>query len=451
MVNSSLNSAVNKVITESKLCKMYRFVAGNRLAECSKLNIDMLGSIKSEMIGANETLAISVLYDALVIATGEKGEEIPVCLESSMFLAKQVGCEPYTVSFSEMEGYVLSALGIELDVEKYEEEELEEGLENEDEIEDETEIEHSEDNEEIEEPQEENPTESKIASYYAQYTNGVVQELVKRYTSLFSSGYELVKPAGLLTRDGIVRVLGSSRSVKEDSVATSKMYEVFKSSLGFQEVEIRSIAGVANSIYSSYISGGKQVLYFPNKLLEFAYGLQASDGDNQESLNTYKKHASANSWGTYCGTVLYKAVKVLVTKSTVFFVSKISEQYDNNYKDMRVVDALGNFLNYLQACLSLCVLCVEYKTGEINGVHEVASFKVRICDPEKHILNRDLTPDILQEAFMGGVGKVPFSYAPRIEEDTCIVEYRHEFNPSTAQAPPLFAYKAFSSFKEQGI
>lgn len=451
MINNELNSAVSSAVSESKLCKMYRFVAGNRLAECSKLNIDMLEGIKSEMVGNNESLAVSVLYDALVIATGEKNEEIPVCLESSMFLAKQVGCEPYTVSFNEMEEYVLSALGIESSVEKCEgsKEEFEEEMGVEEVLKEEDEEEKEPQSQE--QKQEENPTESKIASYYAQYTNGVIQELVKRYTSLFSSGYELVKPAGLLTGDGIIRVSGSSRSIKEDSVATSKMYEVFKSSLGFQEVETRSIAGVANSIYSSYISGGKQVLYFPNKLLEFAYGLQASDGDNQESLNTYKKHASANSWGTYCNTVLYKAVKVLVTKSTVFFVSKISEQYDNNYKDMRVVDALGNFLNYLQACLSLCILCVEYKTGEINGVHEVASFKVRVCDPEKHILNRDLTPDILQEAFMGGVGKVPFSYAPRVEEDTCIVEYSHEFNHSMAQATPLFAYKALSSLKEQGV
>ena len=453
---SELNSKINSVVSSpAKFSKLVRFIAGEQLADCKKLEIDALGSVKSLMTGNNESLTEQVLLDALILATAESGDDLEVSLNNSKILSKTVNCSSCSVvDFEKVRNNVYSALEIEGYTEKSEYN-YEDAFEDpEDEVFEEITEEEEEIVEEEIEDEEKSSTDSKeledaISRYYAQYCNGVIQELLKRYSALFSSGYEVNKPAGILTKEGIVKVSGSSRTVVEDTVSTTKMYSVVSSNLEFSELDTRSIVGIANAIYSNYSQGNTKVLYFPNKMLEFAYGLCAPTGENQDSLNTYTKHSDANNWSKYRSNELEKAVKALVKRSTVGFIMNIME--DDDYRSKDITDRLGNFLIYLQACLSTCVLFTEYKTGNINGEHEVASFKLRICDPEGHLINKDLTPVLLQEAFMGGVGKVPFSYPPRVETDVCLVEYAHEFNHDMAQATPLFAYKALESLKEQGM
>lgn len=449
---NELNAKINSVISSpTKFSKMVRFVAGEHIAECKSLPIDALGDVRSLMTGTNEELTEQVILDALVLATSEEGDDLEVSMPNSKVLSKTIACNSCSVvDFEQVRSNVYSALEIEgyTEESKYPWDETgeytgeDEGEEVTEEVEEEIEVEEEEksSNKELEEA---------ISRYYAQYCNGVIQELLKRYTSLFASGYEVSKPAGILTKEGIVKVSGSSRTVVEDTVSTTKIYSVVKSNLEFEEVNTRSIVGIANAIYSNYTQGNTKILYFPNKMLEFAYGLCAPTGENQDSLNTYTKHSDANNWSKYRSNELEKAVRALVKRSTVGFIMNIMEGDD--YRSQNITNRLGNFLIYLQACLSMCVLFTEYKTGNINGEHEVASFKLRICDPEGHLIGRDLTPSILKEAFMGGVGKVPFSYPPRVEEDVCVVEYAHEFNHDMAQATPLFAYKALESLKEQGI
>ena len=464
---NELNSKVNSVVSSpTKFSKLVRFIAGEQLADCKRLELDALGDVKSLMTGDNETLTEQVILDALVLATAKSGDDIEVSLNNSKILSKTVNCNSCNLvdlekvranvySTLEMKGYIVKSgysnpedafedpeEGILEDAEASEEYENSPEESDDDAIED-------PDDEKVEVTRGNKELEEAISKYYAQYCNGVIQELLKRYTALFSSGYEVNKPAGILTNEGIVKVSGSKRVVVEDTVSTTKIYSLVKSSLEFEEVSTRSILGIANAIYSNYTQGSTKILYFPNKMLEFAYGLCAPTGENQDSLNTYTKHSDANNWSKYRSNELEKAVKALVKRSTVGFIMTIMEGDDYRSKD--ITNRLGNFLVYLQACLSLCVIFTEYKTGNINGEHEVASFKLRICDPEGHLINRDLTQSILQEAFMGGVGKVPFSYPPRVEHDVCLVEYAHEFNHDMAQATPLFAYKALESLKEQGM
>lgn len=463
---SELNSKINSVtLSSAKFSKLVRFIAGEQLADCKRVELDVLGDVKSLMTGDNELLTEQVILDALILATAEKGDDLEVSLSNSKVLSKTVGCNSCTlVGFEKVRSNVYSTLeiGIEGYTEKSEYnyddvfEDPDEDNENTENVEEVENFENSEEEEfeeeEIgvnEESNSNKELEEAISRYYAQYCNGVIQELLKRYTALFSSGYEVNKPAGILSKDGIVKVSGSSRVVSEDTVSTTKMYSLVKSNLDFEELDTRSIVGIANAIYDNYTKGNTKILYFPNKMLEFAYGLCAPTGENQNSLNTYTKHSDANNWSKYKSNELEKAVKALVKRSTVGFIMNIMEGDD--YRSKGVTDRLGNFLIYLQACLSLCVIFTEYKTGNINGEHEVASFKLRICDPEGHLIGRDLTPSLLQDAFMGGVGKVPFSYPPRVENDVCLVEYAHEFNHDMAQATPLFAYKALESMKEQGM
>lgn len=472
LLESLDNGLAEKGISPEKFAKLFRLVVGQNLADCRRVDLELLDDLSYTMQGSDLLLTESAILDTTLLLLANQGSNVPVSLENSMKIAKMRGLIPTRVTESpklleEINKYLGSDMdmGDVIDTEEpfdlsdmededseepvvFTPEDPEEGMEEPEEVFEEEEIEEPKEEEVSEEPEEEDV--SAIESYYAQYYNGIVQELLKRYSDLYASGYEVSKPAGVLTELGIVRVSGSTKVIFEDSVSTTATYSILKSKLDFKESASRSVARIASDIYSGYISDGL-VTYFPNKHLEFAYGLCAPEGENQDSTNTYKRHADAAHWAKYLSGDLTKAVKLLVKKSTVLFVRNYSEKHEVSYKSKEVMLEIGNYLKYLQSCLSLSLLFSEYKVGDVDGDREVAAFKLRICDPEEKILNLDLTHAILQHAFMGGVGKVPFSYNPRVNMSTCIIEYAHEFNHDMAQATPLFAYKALESLKAQGM
>lgn len=444
---------------------LFRSIAGNQLSECKPLGISYLSEPIDLMTGENSELTEQFFYDALAIITANEGSTVQLVSKSAEMSALLKGCS--AVEYVSLENQrenisnLLELVDNEEPLESYTEDspwdtEEEFDFEEEEEYE-EVEIGNENEEEEIEdevkeEPKTENELESKIESYYSQYYIGIVNELLKRYTSLFSSGYEVIKPFGILTRDGVVKLSGNSRVVAEDSVSSNNMYALMQKTFGFVESDARSISKISSEIYASYKSGANNLMYFPNKLLEFAYGRVAPDGDNQDSLNTYTTHSDAGNWNGYKDKELSKAIKRLVKRSvTGFVVREMEQQNIEDYRDSIIVNALSSFLKYLQDCLSACFLLVDYKFSDIDGDKVFSSFKLRLCDPNDNVGRTDLTPKILQESFMGGIGDVPFSYEPRIVEETFVKEYAHEFNHDVSQAMPLFAYKAMESLKAQGI
>src|SRR5699024_2356408 len=120
------------------------------------------------------------------------------------------------------------------------------------------------------------------------------------------------------------------------------------------------------------------------KLLEIAYGLKAVTGDNQNSLNTYEKHASSKRWSGYVKEVLEKTVRDLVRKSALFYVKKEMDSNDiDDYRDNRIASGLQEYLVYILKSLSTCLLAVDYKAREMrSGEIVVSAFKFRVCDPD---------------------------------------------------------------------
>lgn len=312
-----------------------------------------------------------------------------------------------------------------------------------------------EDSEEEEESEEEDLSDAelnkKIGDYYSSFGTGVINELIKRYTSLFSSGYEITKPSGLLTSEGIVRLSGNTRVVAKNSVDVTVMYNIFLRSMDFVEISSRSLVNIANKLYENYRNGSNNVLYFPNKLIEIAYGRCAPTGENQDSLNTYMKHSDAGNWGGYVEKELRKNVKSLVRRSIIGFVRNTMEETGVDYKDGSIAEGLDSYLRYMFASLSMCILVVDYDERTIDGESAVVNLKIRVCDPKNRLGDRNIITDIIYQGYMGGNGEDPFSYEVRIENDTRVKEYAHEFNHTLTQAMPLFAYKALLALKEQSV
>ena len=457
--NEKIDSLGILDVAPRKLAVTFRTIAQERLAECKYVGIHGLEELKDVMVGDNEQLTEAVLLDCISIISTPKGDTAVVCMGISKTVSRMMGCGGCSVvSFEELRNRFTGDAEVEGYKEKYEgdnfdydpdEYEDDEGKDFEEDLGENLEVEK--------EPKKDDVLDSelgkKICNYYNDKYNGVIAVLLKRYTALFSSGYELNKPAGILSSNGIVRVSGGSLSVYEYTASTNSIYELIKQKVNYNLVEMpnRSIVKIANTL-NDYFSAGT-IIYFPNKMLEFAFGLKAPTGDNQDSENTYTEHANASNWELYCNGDLRKSITKLITRSSVgFVINTLREQGlpDEEFVNPSIGSALEEFLEFVKRCLSFCIVVPEYKLSKKYGVKAVSAFKIRVCDPAGTLLNEDLTQQIIDFAFMGNSGEVPFSYQPLVEPENFMVEYRHEFNHNLSQATPLFAYKALESIKAKG-
>lgn len=474
-MHSGLNDKINSYGINDKIGKVFRAIASADLSACAYVELDCLSSMKILLRGGSEELTLGYVYDALCLVTAERGEELNLCNRSSLLACRAFSCRGKLIGYPEMSNFVLGELDLgedasdavsvengdlldsteelfEFDEDEDDNEQFEDTLEDDNKEDKQEEVveKESKEPEENDSEEDEKILNEKIYKFYSAYAQGIIAELIKRYTSLFSSGYEVIKPYGILCSEGVISLSSNSRVVKEDSVVTSNMYQIFNSKMNFEECELRSIRSVANYLYKSYTEGNGKLVYLPNKLLEFAYGRCAPTGIDQESLSTYTKHASSSSWNGYVRDELEKSIKMLVKQLMIAYVS-VQRQQDEDYRSNRLQEGVKKFLVYIQECMSVCLLLVEYKSSNLSGEKKITSFKVRVCDPEDRLGIDNLTGRILSECFMGGVGKVPFSYPVRLESEVFVKEYAHEFNHDISQAMPLFAYKALESIQAQGL
>jgi len=411
----------------------FRAIAGSRLSSCK----DFSGVLEKHGIlvnGQDEQLARDIYLNCVILLSSEEGDELYLSDDRAIILAKKEGKPSSKLSSDEVSEWFLGAVGLNSEIVESEERGTEEDTENVLKEDEKTSFEESK---------------NKIKEYYYQFYKGVVNELAKRYTSLFESGYEVITPAGILAKDGMLGLSGNSLVVKKFNISVMNMYKLLNERLDFIEVSARSNVKIADTIYEAYTSNERRLLYFPNKLLEYAYGRKAPSGDNQDSINTYENHADSSNWGAYCKSEVTKSLMSVVGSSVVKFIYLSAE--DGDYYNETLAARLQDYLVYLQRCLSLCLLMVEYKCQKRGIDEDIYAFKLRVCDPSNMLGTVDLTGDIINKAFMGSTGDVPFSYRPRIEEETFVKEYAHEFNHNSSQASPLFAYKAYQALQSQGV
>lgn len=292
-----------------------------------------------------------------------------------------------------------------------------------------------------------------ILDFYAMPLDGIISELLKRYREMYSSGYEVKTFYGILSADGVLGLSGNSSLVKRCDIVTKRTYSMFESEMGIKELNVRSISGVAHEIYSEFSSsmnsGSKpRLLYFPYKMLEFAYGRCAPTGEKQEKV--YMKHSNSADWAKYSNSEVNKNLRVAISKALLQFVWETSGcNIDNCFTDdmnsMVVV-----YLDYIKECLSTSILWVDFKTTKSEQGIQPVSVKIRVCDPRNALSNRDYMYDIIRNSFSGNKGVMPNHFPPRIDASLCFKEYYHEFDHRLNEAMPLFAYKALNSLKIKG-
>ena len=162
---------------------------------------------------------------------------------------------------------------------------------------------------------------NKIHKEFRTFCEDSISALKSLYTTMFAPGYELSIPVGVITSSGVYSIKGISRSKTlrdssgaamnsayrlEDTGRLLAVGDYISKKLGYREAlysdskPVRSVKNIARELYNGYFQGNfREPLYFPLKMLEFAYGRVAPSGDDQNSLNTYTKQSDVKSFEAY--------------------------------------------------------------------------------------------------------------------------------------------------------
>lgn len=270
----------------------------------------------------------------------------------------------------------------------------------------------------------------------------LVIKILEGYTRLFESGFQLKRPTGILG-DGVLYSLSGNTLVesKLDAVARAGKSLIIEN-LGLTVCEERSVNKIANIILTGKASKddpnpprtGK--LYFPLKMIEFAYGREQSSSENINGKTNYGNVSKYTKWSDYSK---YEIKPVLVSIFTKV-AELLTQDLDENIT-FEEESKIKEKLNSLVEVFLTCVVISEHNAKKPDIL------RIKAYDPNQKLLGNVAT-DIALKAYGSDGGNKGISQAPIVDGD--FYEYVHEIDHILYNAEPLFAYKAADALKAQG-
>lgn len=286
----------------------------------------------------------------------------------------------------------------------------------------------------------------------------LVNDILESYTKLFESGFQLKRPTGIIG-NGVVYSL-SGNELKEDkldplAMATSN---VLVNPLGLTICPERSVNQIANILITGYPTKDKTgekregKLYFPLKMLEFAFGRERPETDNIGGRTNFGNVSKHRNWDVYAKKEIKPVLDNIFYKVATYYVS---ENITNLTLDKveEIKTKLKDLVNIFKTCIVLSdhnkkapdilrfKICYPYnKEDKRLNSHEESKIQ--------SILNQDLAEKLVFEAYKSKGGKFAQPQKPIIDGD--YFEYAYEVNHILYNAEPLFAFKASDAYKLQG-
>ena len=484
-----ISTKVEKLSTSKKslLPSIFAGLCGDRAGKMKYTPIEgvELNGFVNKFTGQDEGLYLSCLVDAISIVSAKGTDtEIMLCDNGNSPVASILGVKVGGISSKEE---VISSWSEDFvsDVDVYtdgkaDDIDFDDNFEDEEyEYEGEPEVyEEDEPEEVVEEGADDEPdtTDSRdesedalreeIKKVFNSTVISLVSKVKKRYDLLFESGYDLERPYGLLSEEGILytdsdKVLKYKEDPDRDIdfSAAMNMFELFRNNIGFNVSDARASKNISQDMLEGYLNGGN-LNYFPYKLLEYAYGRSAVSEESKTykyataKVNGTTKGISSN-WKDFSAKVV-EDVKLTIEDSIVTYCLQVLKTgYDR--EDIRSIirkpdkmKEIQGYIDYVANSLSTCVIIIQYKSSFAKPV----LIKMRACDPTGRI-HGDITLDIVSTAFSGNTGgsegvTLRSGLNTADSEQYRVFEYGHEFNHSLSNAMPLFAYRAFEKLREKG-
>lgn len=326
-------------------------------------------------------------------------------------------------------------------------------VEDEDEVLEDSEDEVPEEEEDSPEDSEEADLRSDVDSYFRGAVNGTINKILREYRDIFSSGYEVIVPAGILMesdrgRGVLGRLKGNNLERDRPERNLQFLYERLRSDMNLVEAKVRSVREIANILVTGKDSNGKRLqgtVIFPYKMMEYAYGQRHVSSD-QDSLSVYQGHAKASSWEDYAREEVAESLREAILES-IWAVLK-TKGLEEDPSGPEANSEAASIMEKFETAFCTCILVSVFDAKD-DG--ELVQLKVRILDPTGVLpRNHNLLEDIIDEAYGDVRGSDTFRAYDVRRNEGAYVEYAVELDTKLANAEPLFAYKALDKVLERG-
>lgn len=283
--------------------------------------------------------------------------------------------------------------------------------------------------------------------YYAAHIDTVVSDIISNYTKLFKAGYQLKRPVGVLGEQGesgkLMTLSGSTQTFTKPNPVIRALYQLTVAEYDLKILPYRSVDHIASIIVNGVTPDGITVspdsrLYFPYKMLEFAYGRKTPKATEGGRTN-YPKHSDKLNWEAYASEVDENLRQV-----TTGIVAKILGNFEDvDYFDAKVESSISESLSRFKDVFTTCILVGEFPL--IKGLPSL--LKVRSLLPYELHNSYNVATEAMRVG-ISSLGTDPFEGIPI--HDGVYHMYTHEYNHSLANSKPMYAYHAAKSLKESG-
>lgn len=283
--------------------------------------------------------------------------------------------------------------------------------------------------------------------YYAAHIDTVVSDIISNYTKLFKAGYQLKRPVGVLGEQGesgkLMTLSGSTQTFTKPNPVIRALYQLTVAEYDLKILPYRSVDHIASIIVNGVTPDGATVspdsrLYFPYKMLEFAYGRKTPKATEGGKTN-YPKHSDKLNWEAYASEVDENLRQV-----TTGIVAKILGNFEDvDYFDAKVESSISESLSRFKDVFTTCILVGEFPL--IKGLPSL--LKVRTLLPYELHNSYNVATEAMKVG-ISSLGTDPFEGIPI--HDGVYHMYTHEYNHSLANSKPMYAYHAAKSLKESG-
>lgn len=284
-------------------------------------------------------------------------------------------------------------------------------------------------------------------SYYAAHIDTVVEDIVSNYTLIFKAGYQLKRPVGVVGDGGesgkLMTLSGGSQTFTKPNPVIRALYQLTVSEYNLKILPYRSVNDIASIIVNGVTPSGQKVskddrLYFPYKMLEFAYG-RKTPRKTEGGKTNYPKHSDKMNWDAYVSEVDENLRQV-----TTGIVTKILENFkDIDYYDAKVESSVTESLSRFKDVFTTCILVGEFPL--IQGLPSL--LKLRMLLPYELHNSYNISTEAMRVG-ISSLGTKPFEGVP--VHMGIYHMYTHEYNHALANSKPVYAYHAAKSLKESG-
>ena len=284
-------------------------------------------------------------------------------------------------------------------------------------------------------------------NYYAAHIDTVVSDIISNYSKLFKAGYQLKRPVGVLGEQGdsgkLMTLSGSSQTFTKPNPVIRALYQLTVAEYDLKILPYRSVDHIASIIVNGVTPDNVKIshdtrLYFPYKMLEFAYGRKTPKATEGGKTN-YPKHSDKLNWEAYASEVDENLRQV-----TRGVVAKILGNFpDVDYFDAKVESSISESLLRFKDAFTTCILVGEFPI--IKGVPSL--LKVRTLLPYELHNNHNVATQAMQVG-INSLGTDPFEGFPI--HDGVYHMYTHEYNHALANSKPMYAYHAAKSLRDSG-